>query len=106
MDEYILPTFHFDKSKTLLIIEPLDFTFRHYNLLENQICELPDPTKAKYCGRSFPVDRSVPDKRSTPHFVSIISLNTQKQEDHSGRLSYLILHIRARFIVLIDTMIS
>jgi len=32
MDEYILRTFHFNKPKTLLIAEPLDSTFRHYNL--------------------------------------------------------------------------
>jgi hypothetical protein len=32
MDEYVLRAFHFNKPKSLLIIEPLDSTFRHYNL--------------------------------------------------------------------------
>ena len=32
MDEYILRAFYLNKPKSLLIIEPLDSTFRHYNL--------------------------------------------------------------------------
>jgi len=33
MDEYIFGSFYFNKPKSLLIIEPLDSTFCHYNLL-------------------------------------------------------------------------
>src|SRR3972149_3619512 len=33
MNEDILTTCHFDKPKPLLIVEPLDSTFRHCNLL-------------------------------------------------------------------------
>jgi hypothetical protein len=72
MDEYILSTFHFDKSKTLLIIEPLDSTFCHYTLLENPICKLhppPDPTKNRKAGGPFAVDPSIPTKYSTTYFV-------------------------------------